>query len=185
MVTIGMDLGARTGISIIYKDQIRTHETFFKPKKGEMEAAKYVHFLSHVGELLWLWTSPKFETRVYYEYVARHLGTKAAHAFGAYRMILLMACYEREIPCEILSVQAIKKAATEKGNAKKEVMIEAAKNRFNPPWELTDNEADSMWIAYLGRETTNESLETIEELPALKAVKGNGSVYNDIDRKRK
>ena len=81
-------------------------------------------------------------------------------------------------------MQAIKKAATGKGAAKKEIMIESATNRFKPDWDLTDNEADSMWIAYLGRETTNESLETLQEMPALKSLQGDGSIYNDYDRER-
>ena len=180
-IVIGFDLGAKAGISAIHKDIIYTHELSFKSKD---EIYKYLKFYEHICKILdyWSWTDSR-EVIVYYEYVARHMGTKAAHAFGAYRVLLLMACYERDIPYELLSVQAIKKAATGKGNAKKDIMIEAATNRFNPSWELTDNEADSMWIAYLGRESSNESIETVKELPALKAIQGNGSFYHDNDRK--
>ena len=179
-IVIGFDLGAKAGISAIHKDVMYTHELSFKSKD---ELHKYSKFYEHVCKLLdcWSWTDSR-EVIVYYEYVARHMGTKAAHAFGAYRVLLLMACYERNIPYELLSVQAIKKAATGKGNAKKDIMIESAINRFKPDWDITDNEADSMWIAYLGREVLNENTETVEEMPNLKAVKGDGFIHHGNDR---
>jgi len=168
-VFIGFDLGAKCGISVIDGDTIYTHEVHFGNRKEE--PLRYKKFWDHIGELFDSYVNE--EVIVHYEYVARHLGTKAAHAFGAYRMILLMACYDRDIQVEYLSVQAIKKAATDKGNAHKDAMIESATNRFNPDWELTDNEADSMWIAYLGRCLISlEYPETIEEYRPLKAIKG-------------
>ena len=63
-------------------------------------------------------------------------------------------------------------------------MIESATNRFKPDWKLTDNEADSMWIAYLGREITLERFEANESSGPLRAFKRNGSVPHDTYRKR-
>ena len=173
-VFIGFDLGAKCGISEVTEQSMSTHEINFGSRKEE--PLRYKKFWDHIGTIFDKYDYEK--TIVYYEYVARHLGTKAAHAFGAYRMILLMACYDRNIKVEYLSVQAIKKAATGKGAAPKDAMIESATNRFNPDWNITDNEADSMWIAYLGRSLTSIAFpETIEEYRPLQAIKGN--VPND------
>lgn len=178
-VFIGMDLGAKAGISVIEGDIMLSHEAKFG---GKEEPLKYKKFWDHICKIFDTYETCK--PIVFYEYVARHLGTKAAHAYGAYRMILLMACHDRDIPCKELSVQAIKKTATGKGAAKKDVMIESATNRFKPDWKLTDNEADSMWIAYLGREMTLESFEADESSGPLRAFKRNGSVFDDSHRKR-
>ncbi len=178
-VFIGIDLGAKAGISVLAENVMHTHESYFGRVK--IEPIKYYNFWVHLSNLFNKLDKDykPDEIIVYYEYVARHLGTKAAHAYGAYRMILLMACHNKNIKAEELSVQAIKKAATGKGNAKKDIMIEAANNRFNPKWELTDNEADSMWIAYLGRELIYESFETIEGSRPVRAIKRDGSIYDD------
>ena len=179
----GIDLGAKAGISVLDENVMHTHESYFGTSKDE--AMRYKKFWNHI-DAMFEEACAQFEPSeiiVHYEYVARHLGTKAAHAYGAYRMILLMACHTWKIKSDHLSVQAIKKAATKKGNAKKNLMIESAQNRFSPDWELTDNEADSMWIAYLGRELTNESFETIEIGGPIQAVKRDGSLYDNADFK--
>tara|TARA_R110000851_G_scaffold108073_2_gene228895 strand:- start:10059 stop:10616 length:558 start_codon:yes stop_codon:yes gene_type:complete len=179
----GIDLGAKTGISVLDKNTMHTHESYFGTSKDE--AMRYKKFWNHIDAMFEEACTQfdRSEIIVYYEYVARHLGTKAAHAYGAYRMILLMACHTWKIESSYLSVQAIKKTATNKGNAKKDLMIESANNRFCPNWDLTDNEADSMWIAYLGKLVTNESNETIEISGPIKAVKRDGSFYDALNFK--
>ena len=132
-VFIGIDLGAKAGISVIRGDIMLSHEVKFG---GKEEPLRYKKFWDHICEIFDAYED--YQPIVFYEYVARHLGTKAAHAYGAYRMILLMACHDRGIPCKELSVQAIKKAATGKGAAKKDIMIESATNRFKVDWKLTD-----------------------------------------------
>lgn len=178
-VFIGIDLGAKAGISVLCNNTMHTHEVYFG--KAKVEPTRYYKFWVHLTNLF-IELSKDYkpeEIIVYYEYVARHLGTKAAHAYGAYRMILLMACHSKNIKTEELSVQAIKKTATGKGNAKKDIIIEAANNRFKPDWNLTDNEADSMWIAYLGKELIYESFENIERSGPIRAIKRDGSFYDD------
>ena len=179
----GIDLGAKAGISVLDENVMHTHESYFGTSKDE--AMRYKKFWNHIYAMFdeACYQFEPSEIIVHFEYGARHLVTKAAHAYGAYRMILLMACHTWKIKSDHLSVQAIKKAATKKGNAKKNLMIESAQNRFSPDWELTDNEADSMWIAYLGRELTNESFETIEIGGPIQAVKRDGSLYDNADFK--
>ena len=178
---VGVDLGTKTGISVLYKDTVTVYELKFGSLK--VEPTRYKRFWDSTKEILS--DLPADKTKVYYEYVARHLGTKAAHAYGAYRMILLMACHDLKIEYEEVSVQAIKKMATGKGKVSKEEMIEAASERFHPKWNLSDNEADSMWIAYLGMSLLNESFEIIEEPRNIRAIQGDGFIFNDNSWKRK
>ena len=63
-------------------------------------------------------------------------------------------------------------------------MIEAANEAFRPDWTISDNEADSMWMAYLGLKLKNESDKTIEIPRHFVAVKRNSPIPNDIVRKR-
>jgi Holliday junction resolvasome RuvABC endonuclease subunit len=64
---------------------------------------------------------------VVFEAVQRHAGTAAAHCYGGLLAVLTTWCEDNAIPYDGRSVQAIKKAATGKGNAKKDEMVSAAK----------------------------------------------------------
>ena len=81
---------------------------------------------------------------VYYEYVRRHIGTKAAHTYGGFQAVLMMFCDRYKLPCRPLEIGTIKKHWTGKGNAKKDQMITQAIHRgFNPK---DDNEADALAV---------------------------------------
>lgn len=66
-------------------------------------------------------------------------------------------CFQHNIPCNGLTVQAIKKFMTGKGNATKEEMIAAARQKgFNPE---TDDEADAIAIMLLAiKDLSNKNL---------------------------
>lgn len=177
---VGVDLGTKTGVTVLNRHTMNVYHLQFGSLKEE--PTRYKRFWDCINKILA--NLPSERTTVYYEYVARHLGTKAAHAYGAYRMILLMACHDLNIPYEEVSVQAVKKAATGKGKVTKEEMIEAANEAFRPDWTISDNEADSMWMAYLGLKLKNESDKTIQIPRHFVAVKRNSPIPNDIIRKR-
>jgi crossover junction endodeoxyribonuclease RuvC len=83
---------------------------------------------------------------VYFELVNRHVGTIAAHMYGAYWGITAMVCIERNIPWQGISVTANKKNFTGVGLAKKQDMIDTcAKYGYDPQDE---NEADAIGLAY-------------------------------------
>lgn len=84
---------------------------------------------------------------VAFEEVRRHMGVDAAHLYGAIIHLVMEACDERQIPYQGVPVQAIKKFATQKGNAKKDAMIAAARGRWPEAQITDDNEADARWIA--------------------------------------
>jgi Holliday junction resolvasome RuvABC endonuclease subunit len=90
-------------------------------------------------------------TKVFYEKVMRHMGTTAAHVYGAFLNKLHEKCAEYGVPFEGLTVQEIKLFATGKGNAKKDAVITSCVAwGFNPK---CDNEADAIAILKCGMET--------------------------------
>ena len=74
------------------------------------------------------------------------MGVDAAHAYGGFLAHVTAWCEHHQIPYEAVPVGTIKRHATGKGNANKEAMVTAMRNRgFNP---CDDNEADA--LALLG-----------------------------------
>lgn len=82
--------------------------------------------------------------QVVFEEVRRHLGTDAAHAYGGALAVVTAWCEEHGIPYEAVPVATLKRHATGKGNATKEAMVTAAKERGWHP--VDDNEADALWL---------------------------------------
>ncbi len=80
--------------------------------------------------------------QVVFEEVRRHAGVDAAHAYGGFMGQLTAWCEHHQIPYQGVPVGTIKKHATGKGNAGKEEMISAARNRGFSPED--DNEADAL-----------------------------------------
>lgn len=84
---------------------------------------------------------------VYFEEVRRHLGVDAAHVYGGITHELMAWCESSspKVPYLGIPVATIKKFATGKGNANKEMMIAAAQKKWGQLYD--DNEADARWIA--------------------------------------
>lgn len=66
-----------------------------------------------------------------------------------YRGVVELLAYDAGVPIKIWHPATVKKHLTGKGNASKEMMIEAAKCKFNISGKLTDDEADAIAIADL------------------------------------
>lgn len=152
---VGFDLGAKTGIAEIREAPTGELSVFSREVKAPSNHPLkhgffYEEVLLHFRGLLQ--TPEDRLCGVYFEDVKRHIGTLAAHAYGAYKTLLKMACHELDIEPPIpLGVGAIKIHATGKGNASKEMMIETAVSGFLLDFVPTDNEADAIHIADLGR----------------------------------
>lgn len=99
--------------------------------------------------------------RVYYELVARHIGTRAAHVYGGLVAVLQAFCERNDIPYSAVPVGTIKKHATGKGNASKQMMIEAAQTRLGYERE-DDNEADAMWLLHCAMSEAGLLLDFME-----------------------
>ena len=83
----------------------------------------------------------------------------ASELLGAFKATVCTWCEERDIPCTGFKIATIKKRATNKGNAGKELMIAACNQHFGSNFETegyatsgVDNVADAAWVLLLGLE---------------------------------
>lgn len=99
---------------------------------------------------------------IYFERVYGHKGVEAAHCYGGFMYTLASVCFQHNILCIGLTVQAIKKFMTGKGNASKNEMIAAEKVKgFNP---RTHDEADAIAVMLLAIEDLiNKDNESTKE----------------------
>lgn len=134
-----LDLGTKTGWAAKKDDKgIISGTIDFKNKKFDGAGMRYLKFKQWLTEI----NHDRDFDVVYYEAVRRHIGTDAAHAYGGYMATLTSWCEHHDIPYTGIPVGTIKKHATGKGNANKQMMIDAAIERgFNP---IDDNEADAL-----------------------------------------
>lgn len=140
MKILALDLGTKTGWAMKCGSGIKSGSVNFGTKRNEGGGMRYLRFRR------WLDSINKGITEIHFEEVRRHAGTQAAHVYGGLMGTLTAWCEENSIPYSSVPVGTIKRAATGKGNATKEQMIEAAKRRgFSP---VDDNEADA--LALLG-----------------------------------
>lgn len=144
MNILALDLGSSTGWALQdATGRITSGTETFRPQRFEGGGMRFLRFKRWLNEL-------KLSTddihAVYFEEVRRHIGVDAAHAYGGFMATLTAWCEHHQIPYSGVPVGTIKKHATGKGNAGKDEMIKAAKDKgFNPD---DDNEADA--LALLG-----------------------------------
>lgn len=94
---------------------------------------------------------------VLFEEVRRHVGTSAAHIYGAIISAIMRQCELHEVMYVSVPVGEIKRHWTGKGNAGKDLMIEVAKDMgYNPK---DDNEADAIALAHCGADKYNPAEE--------------------------
>ena len=88
---------------------------------------------------------------IYFEEVRRHAGVDAGHIYGGFLATLTGWCEHRVIPYQGVPVGTIKKFVTGKGNADKQVVIDAVRGfGFSP---ADDNEADATALLLWAMET--------------------------------
>jgi hypothetical protein len=139
---LALDLGSTTGWAI-RNDRCRIlHGTAeFRPTRFEGGGMRYLRFER------WLDETRKIAGGidvVYFEEVRRHAGTDAAHVFGGFLATLTAWCEAHCIPYQGVPVGTIKRFATGKGNADKQAMVAAIRERGFEPED--DNEADAIAI---------------------------------------
>ena len=146
---LALDLGTTTGWALRGFDGLITSGTAsFKPGRYDGGGMRYLRFTNWVTEIDRL--SGPIEA-IYFEEVRRHLGTDAAHVYGGLLASLTSWAELRGVPYQGVPVGTIKRHATGKGNAPKEVMIAAARSRGYSPKD--DNEADAIAILHWALET--------------------------------
>lgn len=137
MSILTLDLGKQTGWAIFKDGVIQSgSKSFHSSRNGG-------HFLNFHN---WLNSLEHKFTAVYFEDVKRHLGTYAAHCYGGFLAILVTWCGENNTPYKGIPVKTIKRFITGKGNASKNNVIEAVRQKGFFPKD--DNEADSLALMF-------------------------------------
>ena len=146
---LALDLGTTTGWALTGRDGlISGGSESFKPQRFEGGGMRYLRFKR------WLTDIKQCNDgidQVVFEEVRRHIGVDAAHAYGGFMGQLTAWCEHHQIPYQGVPVGTIKKHATGKGNANKEQMVAAARQRGHVPAD--DNEADALAILHWAIET--------------------------------
>ena len=146
---LALDLGSTTGWAIRNSRCRILHGTAeFRPTRFEGGGMRYLRF----GR----WLEQTLEVTggidaVYFEEVRRHIGTDAAHTYGGFLAALTSWCEAKGIAYQGVPVGTIKRFAAGKGNADKQAMIAAVRERGFEPAD--DNEADAIAILLWALET--------------------------------
>ena len=140
MTILALDLGTQTGWAAnLESGHIESGSVSFATKRNEGGGMRFLKFRR--------WLDSEFKgcaNEVYYEEVRNHAGTTAAHIYGGFVAQLTAWCEENSIPYSSVPVGTIKKAATGKGNADKQMMINAAiLHGFDV---VDDNQADAIHL---------------------------------------
>lgn len=146
---LALDLGSTTGWAIRNNRCRILHGTAeFRPTRFEGGGMRYLRFGKWLDQTLDVTGGID---AVYVEEVRRHVGTDAAHVYGGLLATLTSWCEGHGIPYQGVPVGTIKRFATGKGNADKQAMIGAVRERgFDP---ADDNEADAIAILLWAIET--------------------------------
>lgn len=148
-VVLALDLGTTTGWAIrLATGQILSGSLSFRPSRFDGGGMRYVRFAGWLDAMV---NDTAGLDAVYFEEVRRHLGVDAAHLYGGFLATLTAWCEHRGIAYQGVPVGTIKRHATAKGNAGKEAVIAAVRERGFTPKD--DNEADAIALLLWAIET--------------------------------
>ena len=146
---LALDLGSTTGWAIRNSRCRILHGTVeFRPNRFEGGGMRYLRFGKWLDQTLEVTDGIDV---IHYEEVRRHAATDASHVYGGLLATLTAWCEDRSIPYGGVPVGTIKRFATGKGNADKQAMIAAVRERGFEPAD--DNEADAIAILLWALET--------------------------------
>ena len=139
---LALDLGSTTGWAVRNGRCRILHGTAeFRPTRFEGGGMRYLRFGKWLDQTLDITGGID---AVYFEEVRRHIGTDAAHVFGGLLATLTAWCEQHSLPYQGVPVGTWKRHACGKGNASKDEVIAAMRERGFEPAD--DNEADAIAI---------------------------------------
>ncbi|MDX3877619.1 MAG: hypothetical protein QHC81_03935 [Achromobacter sp.] len=140
---LALDLGTKLGWAVRARDGKVWHGTeAFTPRKSWTPGQRWLRARSFLTDLI-----VRHQVHaIAYEDVKRHMGTDAAHAYGAFLCLVEMLADSHRLRLLPVGVKTIKKHWTGNGNADKAAMEAQARARgFRPE---SDNDADALAILH-------------------------------------
>lgn len=140
---LALDLGTKLGWAMLPRGGQITHGTeSFAPRKSWSPGQRWQRFRTFLHEVV----SRHNIHVIAYEDVKRHVGTDAAHAYGAFLALTELVADSHRVRLVPVGVGTIKKHWTGKGNSDKAAMEAQARARgFRPE---SDNDADALAILH-------------------------------------
>jgi len=152
MNILAIDIGTTTGWALGMRDgTVHSGSQSFAPRRHDGPGQRWLKFSAWLGERA---RQAGELHAIYYELVMAH-GTKqnpntiAAHVYGGFESHLQAWADRNRVPLVAVPVTVIKKAATGKGNAKKDAMIAAMRARGHRV--VDDNHADALALLEYAR----------------------------------
>jgi len=138
---LAIDIGTKAGWALYQPKRALLWGTVeFKNHRFEGGGMKWIRFRAWLDEM----GSSCGPDLVLFEEVRRHMGTDAAHIYGGFVAELTAWCELRGISYAAIPVGSIKKAATGRGNASKNDMVDAVRKLG---YDVANhNEADAVAI---------------------------------------
>lgn len=144
MKLLAIDPGQHLGIAVFDAGTLVHYECKHLRKKASDSKGMILTRLQIILEELLAQHSPD---TIVYELVSRHIGTHAAHMYGAIEGLLHIIAEKYGLAMVSVPVKHIKKFTTGSGNADKQKMLETANTLYT--LELTnDNVADAILIGH-------------------------------------
>ena len=145
---LALDLGTTTGWASLAGGIVHSGTASFRSCRydgGGMRFLRFQHWLEQLAD------NSGGLAAIYFEEVRRHVGTDAAHLYGGFLATLTSWCEREGVAYQGVPVGTIKRFATGKGNAGKEAVLAAMRQRGFQPAD--DNEADAIAILLWAMET--------------------------------
>ena len=144
MNNLALDLATKTGWAL-KTCHLESGVQVFDLKRGESRGMRFLRFRAWLKEMI---EQHRPDVLVFEQ--AHHRGGAATEvAVGLATRVMEMAC-EYGIEYQSVHTGMLKKFATGKGNAGKDVMLAAARDRW-PDQEIEDdNQADALWLLAWG-----------------------------------
>jgi len=142
---LSIDSGTKTGWATLIHGSIDSGVQDFSLKRGESAGMRFFNFRSWLNRML-----NKFKVDIVIYEQAHHRGGPATMIGVGLVTRIQEECDIREIQYMPLHSATLKKFATGKGNASKELMLKSARETWGD-LVADDNEADALWLMEYAR----------------------------------
>lgn len=137
---LAIDIGTTTGWALGLRDgKLRSGSESFAPRRNDGPGQRWLKFQAWLGQRAQI--AGEIQA-IYYERVLRHTAVQAAHVYGGFEAHLQAWADRNRVRLVGVPVPVIKKSATGKGNANKDAMVAAMRERGHRV--VDDNHADAL-----------------------------------------